>query len=106
MTDSGVNRATEKLFRIVTTPDAMLKLGETKLKDHIKTVNLNNNEYLATVGKLPAGEYAYVYRFRLTDGPYCYGDVDGAGSNVAQFRRGGVSPTKGRITPPAPAPDR
>jgi endonuclease-3 len=41
-TDAGVNKATEKLFQRVTTPQAMLKLGETGLKHHIKTIGLYN----------------------------------------------------------------
>jgi endonuclease-3 len=41
-TDAGVNRATEKLFAAVTTPAQMLKLGELKLKDYIKTIGLFN----------------------------------------------------------------
>lgn len=41
-TDTGVNRATEKLFKIVKTPQDMLKLGEDGLKKHIKTIGLFN----------------------------------------------------------------
>jgi endonuclease III len=41
-TDTGVNKATEKLFQRVTTPEAMLALGETDLKSHIKTIGLFN----------------------------------------------------------------
>ncbi|MGB4101953.1 MAG: endonuclease III [Alphaproteobacteria bacterium] len=43
-TDSGVNRATEKLFKIADTPQKMLKLGEAGLKDHIKTIGLFNSK--------------------------------------------------------------
>ena len=43
-TDVGVNNATKKLFRIVDTPEKMIKLGESKLKDHIKTIGLYNNK--------------------------------------------------------------
>jgi endonuclease III len=39
-TDKGVNRATEKLFRKVTTPEQMLALGEEGLIEHIKTIGL------------------------------------------------------------------
>ena len=39
-TDKGVNKATDKLFSIAPTPEAMLQLGEEGLRDHIKTVNL------------------------------------------------------------------
>jgi endonuclease-3 len=39
-TDKGVNKATGPLFKIVKTPEQMVKLGETKLIDHIKTIGL------------------------------------------------------------------
>jgi endonuclease-3 len=41
-TDVGVNKATEKLFKTVTTPAQMLQLGEDGLKQHIKTIGLFN----------------------------------------------------------------
>lgn len=41
-TDTGVNRATEKLFQQVDTPEKMLRLGEAGLKKHIKTIGLFN----------------------------------------------------------------
>jgi endonuclease-3 len=43
-TDVGVNKATEALFEKVKTPQAMLKLGEKGLKQHIKTIGLYNNK--------------------------------------------------------------
>jgi endonuclease-3 len=43
-TDVGVNRATEKLFKLVDTPQKMAALGEAKLKDHIKTIGLFNTK--------------------------------------------------------------
>jgi len=43
-TDVGVNRATEKLFKLVDTPQKMVALGEAKLKDHIKTIGLFNTK--------------------------------------------------------------
>ncbi len=43
-TDKGVNRATEKLFEIVDTPQRMLDLGIENLKKHIKTIGLYNNK--------------------------------------------------------------
>ena len=39
-TDIGVNRATTPLFKIVKTPEQMLKLGEKKLIGYIKTIGL------------------------------------------------------------------
>lgn len=43
-TDVGVNRATEKLFQHVDTPQKMLALGLDALKQHIKTIGLYNNK--------------------------------------------------------------
>ncbi len=39
-TDSGVNRATEKLFKIADTPEKMVALGEKRLLEYIKTIGL------------------------------------------------------------------
>jgi endonuclease-3 len=41
-TDASVNKATAPLFASVTTPEAMLALGETELKGFIKTIGLFN----------------------------------------------------------------
>jgi endonuclease-3 len=41
-TDVGVNKATKNLFKAVSTPEEMLKLGEDGLKQHIKTIGLFN----------------------------------------------------------------
>ncbi len=43
-TDVSVNKATEPLLKIVDTPDKMLRLGEAKLKDYIKTIGLYNTK--------------------------------------------------------------
>ncbi len=43
-TDSGVNKATEKLFPLADTPQKMLALGEAGLKDKIKTIGLFNTK--------------------------------------------------------------
>ncbi len=43
-TDKGVNKATEKLFRIADTPERMLKLGEAGLVEHVKTIGLFRNK--------------------------------------------------------------
>ena len=43
-TDAGVNRATRDLFKTVDTPQAMLALGEEKLRDAIKTIGLFNTK--------------------------------------------------------------
>lgn len=43
-TDAGVNKATADLFARVTTPQAMLDLGEDGLKAHIRTIGLFNSK--------------------------------------------------------------
>ncbi|HEV8392249.1 MAG TPA: endonuclease III [Dongiaceae bacterium] len=43
-TDASVNKATEPLFKVVDTPQKMLKLGEGKLKDYIRTIGLYNTK--------------------------------------------------------------
>ena len=39
-TDKSVNLATGKLFAVANTPDAMVRLGEQKLIEHIKSIGL------------------------------------------------------------------
>jgi endonuclease-3 len=41
-TDVGVNKATRVLFKTVRTPEDMLVLGESRLKDYIKSIGLYN----------------------------------------------------------------
>ena len=43
-TDVGVNKATGPLFKKVKTPKAMVRLGEARLKDYIKTIGLFNTK--------------------------------------------------------------
>jgi endonuclease-3 len=43
-TDASVNIATRDLFKTVTTPQAMVALGEEALKGHIKTIGLFNTK--------------------------------------------------------------
>jgi len=43
-TDKGVNKATKNLFEIADTPEKMVKLGEAKLTQHIKTIGLYRNK--------------------------------------------------------------
>ncbi|MFZ8898192.1 MAG: endonuclease III [Alphaproteobacteria bacterium] len=43
-TDISVNKATERLFQDVKTPQAMVALGEEGLKEHIKTIGLYNSK--------------------------------------------------------------
>lgn len=39
-TDAGVNKATEKLFKLADTPQKMAALGLEKIEEHIKTIGL------------------------------------------------------------------
>ena len=41
-TDTGVNKATAKLFPVANTPQQILKLGEARLKKYIATIGLYN----------------------------------------------------------------
>ena len=43
-TDVSVNKVTGKLFATVNTPQAMLALGETRLRDAIRTIGLFNSK--------------------------------------------------------------
>jgi len=43
-TDAGVNLATRELFKHVTTPQAMVELGEERLREAIKTIGLFNTK--------------------------------------------------------------
>lgn len=43
-TDVSVNKATKDLFKKANTPKKILALGETKLKDYIKTIGLFNTK--------------------------------------------------------------
>jgi endonuclease-3 len=43
-TDAGVNLATRDLFETVATPEAMVALGEARLKQHIRTIGLFNTK--------------------------------------------------------------
>jgi len=43
-TDVSVNKATRKLYPVANTPAAILALGETGLREHIKTIGLFNTK--------------------------------------------------------------
>lgn len=43
-TDAGVNKATRALFKVADTPEKMVRLGEDKLRDYIKTIGLYRNK--------------------------------------------------------------
>ena len=43
-TDKGVNKATEKLFRVANTPEAIVALGEEGLKRYISSIGLYNTK--------------------------------------------------------------
>ena len=43
-TDKGVNKATDKLFPVANTPQAIFNLGEDGLKQYVKTIGLFNSK--------------------------------------------------------------
>jgi endonuclease III len=43
-TDAGVNKATRALFKVADTPQKMLRLGEDRLREYIKTIGLYRNK--------------------------------------------------------------
>lgn len=43
-TDVGVNKATKELFKVAQTPQAMLALGEDKVRDYVRTIGLYRNK--------------------------------------------------------------
>ena len=43
-TDIGVNKATDKLYPVANTPEAIFGLGEAGLKSYIKTIGLFNTK--------------------------------------------------------------
>ncbi len=49
-TDVGVNKATKALFNVADTPTKMLKLGEAKVRDYIKTIGLYRNKAKHVIG--------------------------------------------------------
>lgn len=49
-TDVSVNRATNTLFKIANTPKKMVELGEEKLQEYIKGVNLNRGKAKNVIG--------------------------------------------------------
>ncbi|HWU68754.1 MAG TPA: endonuclease III [Stenotrophobium sp.] len=49
-TDVGVNKATAKLYPVANTPQAILALGEERLKDAIKTIGLYQTKARNVIG--------------------------------------------------------
>ena len=49
-TDVGVNKATGPLFKVADTPEKMLNLGESRLKELIKTIGLFNTKAKNVIG--------------------------------------------------------
>ncbi len=43
-TDAGVNKATRPLFKVASTPEKMVALGEDQVRDYIKTIGLFRNK--------------------------------------------------------------
>lgn len=48
-TDIGVNKATGPLFKVADTPEKMVKLGEAKVRNYIKTIGLFNAKAKNTI---------------------------------------------------------
>ena len=49
-TDVSVNKATAKLYPVANTPEAILALGEEKLRDYIKTIGLYQTKAKNVIG--------------------------------------------------------
>jgi endonuclease-3 len=49
-TDVSVNKATARLYAVANTPEALLRLGEEKLKAHIKTIGLYQTKAKNVIG--------------------------------------------------------
>ncbi len=49
-TDVGVNKATGPLFEVADTPQAMLGLGEAKVREYVKTIGLFNTKAKNVIG--------------------------------------------------------
>jgi endonuclease-3 len=49
-TDAGVNKATPALFQAADTPEKMLKLGEARVRDFIKTIGLYRTKARNVIG--------------------------------------------------------
>ncbi len=49
-TDVGVNKATARLFPVANTPEAIFALGETKLREYIKTIGLYQTKAKNVIG--------------------------------------------------------
>ena len=49
-TDAGVNKATRALFKVADTPQKMVRLGEDKVREHIKAIGLFRNKAKNVIG--------------------------------------------------------
>ncbi len=49
-TDVGVNKATARLFPVANTPEAIFALGETRLREYIKTIGLYQTKARNVIG--------------------------------------------------------
>jgi len=49
-TDKGVNKATAELFKVADTPEKMMNLGEERLLDYLKTLNLYKTKTRNVIG--------------------------------------------------------
>ena len=53
MTDKGVNKITDKLFSVLSSPEDAIKLGKYKINQYIKTINYHNvkSKYIVEMSK-------------------------------------------------------
>lgn len=66
-TDAGVNKATRALFKAADTPEKMLRLGEDRVREYVKTIGLYRNKAKNVIllsGKLVAEHGGNVPRDR------------------------------------------
>ena len=54
MTDTGVNKVTNKIFSLADSPEKIVRLGEIKIKSLIKTVNFFNTKAKNIINTFPS----------------------------------------------------
>jgi len=64
-TDVGVNKATDKLFPVANTAEAIYKLGLTKLKSYVKTIGLYNSKAKNVIATCKIGKNVLEVEKRL-----------------------------------------
>jgi endonuclease-3 len=80
-TDVGVNKATEKLFQVASTPEAMVALGEDGLIPYIRTIGLFRNKARAIIAM--SGRLLEVHGGRVPDDRDALEALPGVGRKTA-----------------------